>query len=287
MEIINGKNLSQEILENLKSFFQKHQTALAVISVGDDSDKEVFIKQKQKAAAFLGIEFLHFHFDDKISNRLLREKVNEIARRDFIKGIIIQLPLPEKYNVNALVNVIPIEKDVDVLNERHFGQFALGRSIVLPPAVATVSYILEKYRISFQDKIFGIVGLSRLVGLPVSIWLLEQKQTVISADIYTQNPSQLIKNCDIVISGAGQPNLINKNWLKDQSAVIDFGFEKKDGKVWGDVDFESAKEKASYITPTPGGTGPILVAMIFKNLKELMESNFKVKNRSRQLTTKK
>lgn len=227
MEIINGKNLSQEILENLKSFFQKHQTALAVISVGDDSDKEVFIKQKQKAAAFLGIEFLHFHFDDKISNRLLREKVNEIARRDFIKGIIIQLPLPEKYNVNALVNVIPIEKDVDVLNERHFGQFALGRSIVLPPAVATVSYILEKYRISFQDKIFGIVGLSRLVGLPVSIWLLEQKQTVISADIYTQNPSQLIKNCDIVISGAGQPNLINKNWLKDQSAVIDFGFEKK------------------------------------------------------------
>jgi len=273
VEIINGKNLAQEILDELKSFFERKKVAIAVISVGEQKMQEAFIKQKQKFAAFLGIEFFHFHFDEKISNKTLREKINEIAKRNFIKGVVLQLPLPKKFNSDALSNVIPIEKDVDVLNERHFGQFCLKRSKILPPAVEVLKFILEKYKIDYQDKIFGVVGAGRLIGLPIINWLSQQKVTFFVVDINTKNPQKIIRNCDIVISGVGKAKLINKKWIKKGAIVIDFGFERNEDGVSGDVDFDSVKKRAKLITPTPGGTGPLLVAMIYKNLKNLITKN--------------
>jgi len=273
VEIINGKKLAQEILDELKNFFKRKKIAIAVISVGELKIHEAFIKQKQKAAAFLGIEFFHFHFDDKISNKILREKINEIAKRPFIKGLVLQLPLPKKFNSNALANVIPIEKDVDVLNERHFGRFCLKRSQILPPAVEVLKFILEKYKIDYKDKIFGVVGAGRLIGLPVINWLSQQKTTFFVVDINTKNPQKIIQNCDVVISGVGRAKLINKKWIKKGAVVIDFGFERSGDGVSGDVDFDSVKKRARLITPTPGGAGPLLVAMIYKNLKNLLMKN--------------
>lgn len=270
MEIINGKNLAQEVLDELKNFFLRYKIAVAVISIGDREEGVSFIKQKQKAAAYLGIEFFHFHFDKKLSNKTIRKKINEISKKNFIKGIVLQLPLPEKFNTNALANVIPINKDVDVLNERHFGQFCLGRSKILPPAVESLKLVFEKYQIDFQNKKIGVVGLGRLIGLPIAIWLLRQKSTVFCVDIHTENPQEIIKNCDIVISGVGKANLIDEKWIKKGALVIDFGFEKQKDTISGDVNFDSIKNKVSLITPTPGGMGPILVAMIYKNLKTLI-----------------
>lgn len=270
MKIINGKNLAQEVLDELKPFFEKHKTAIAVISIGKEINFS-FIQQKQKAAAFLGIEFFHFHFDEKLSNKAIRKQINEIAKRNFIKGIVLQLPLPQKFNAQALANVIPIEKDVDVFNERNFGQFCLGRSNILPPSVETLKFIFEKYQIPFNEKKIGVVGIGRLIGFPIAVWLLNQKCTVVAVDVNTLDPSELIRNCDIVISGVGKPGLITDNWIKEGSVLIDFGFERHQEKISGDIDFSAAKEKASLITPVPGGTGPLLVAMIYKNLKKLIE----------------
>ncbi|MGB9848063.1 MAG: tetrahydrofolate dehydrogenase/cyclohydrolase catalytic domain-containing protein [Minisyncoccia bacterium] len=270
VEIINGKNLAQEILDELKNFFLRKKVALAVISIGDEKENLTFIKQKQKAAAYLGIEFFHFHFDKKLSNKTIRKKLNEIVRKDFIKGVVLQLPLPQNFNTNALANIIPINKDPDVLNERHFGQFCLGRSKILPPAVASLKFIFDKYQIDFQNKKIGVVGAGRLIGLPIIVWLLKQKCTVFTVDIHTEKPAEIIKNCDIVISGVGKANLIDDKWIKEGAVVIDFGFEKQNDKISGDLNFDSLKNKALLITPTPGGMGPILVAMIYKNLQTLI-----------------
>ncbi|MCX8015998.1 MAG: bifunctional 5,10-methylenetetrahydrofolate dehydrogenase/5,10-methenyltetrahydrofolate cyclohydrolase [Patescibacteria group bacterium] len=270
MEIINGKNLAQEVLDELKNFFLHCKIAVAVISIGNKEENTSFIKQKQKAAAYLGIEFFHFHFDKNLSNKTIRKKINEISRKNFIKGIILQLPLSEKFNTNALANIIPINKDPDVLNERHFGQFCLGRSKILPPAVESLKFIFEKYKVDFQKKKIGVVGLGRLIGFPIAIWLLRQKCTVFCVDINTENPQEIIKNCDIVISGVGKANLIDERWIKNEAIVIDFGFEKQQDTISGDVNFDSIKNRVSLITPTPGGMGPILVTMIYKNLKTLI-----------------
>lgn len=277
MNIIDGKQISQEILDKLKPFFQKKKVAVAIVTVGDEKATEIFIKQKQKAAAYLSIEFLNFHFDEKISNNLLRQKINEISRRNFIKGVVIQLPLAPKFNANSLTNVIPMEKDIDVLNERHFAQFCLGRSKILPPAVASLKFIFDKYNVQLKDKICGVVGLGRLIGFPISIWLMKQKTTIFAVDINTKNPQKIIKKCDIVISGVGQAGLIDKKWLKNGAIVIDFGFERNENGIFGDVNFDSAKKRADLITPTPGGMGPILVAILFYNLKELLQSKIKTK----------
>jgi len=269
--IIDGKKISEEILANLKYFFQNKQMAMGAISVGDKEKGEIFIRQKQKVANYLGINFLPFHFNDDISNKELRKKINEIGKDDKIKGLIIQLPLPLKFNSQSLLNVIPINKDIDVLNERHFAQFIFQRSKILPPAVATIDYIFKKYSINLENKICGIVGIGRIIGLPISLWLIQQKVTVFIVDVQTKNPEEIIRNCDIVIGGAGQAHLINKNWIKPKAIVIDFGFEIIDNKICGDVDFDDVKEKVNLITPTPGGTGPILVAMLFQNLKKLIQ----------------
>ena len=268
--IIDGKKLSEEILDNLKYFFKENKAAIAAISVGDKEKGEIFIRQKQKVANNLNIDFFHFHFDENISNNNLRKKINEICKNKDLKGIIIQLPLPQKFNTQSLLNVIPIKKDVDVLNERHFAQFIFQRSKILPPAVSSIKYILEKYNISFQNKTFGIVGCGRLVGLPILLWLVQQKITTFIVDIHTLNPEEIIKKCDIVISGVGKPHLIDNRWIKKGAIVIDFGFEVVDGKMSGDINFETIKDEVGLITKTPNGTGLILVAMLFQNLKELM-----------------
>lgn len=273
MEILNGENISQEILEDLKPFFQKHKAALAAISIGDNSEGEVFIKQKKKVADYLSIEFIHFHFGEDISNKLLSKKINQIVRQNFVKGVILQLPLPKKFNTYALVNIIPPQKDIDVLNNTHFASYCFQRSVILPPAVETIKIIFEKYNINVQEKNCGVVGIGRLVGLPILIWLLQQKATVFAVDIFTKQPEKILAQCDIIITGTGSPHLINKKFVKKGAIIIDFGFSKENGKIKGDVDIDSVKKKTRLVTPTPGGTGPILVAALYKNLKTLIQKN--------------
>jgi methylenetetrahydrofolate dehydrogenase (NADP+)/methenyltetrahydrofolate cyclohydrolase len=271
MIIVDGKKLAQDILNNLKPFFRKNKTTIAIISVGNNEVINSFIKQKQRAADFLTIKFIHFKFNKNISNELLKIKIKKISKKKSINGIILQLPLPKKFNIQELINIIPKEKDVDVLNEENFGSFVLGKSKILPPSVEVVKFIFKKYNIDIKKKICGIFGLGRLVGFPILIWIAQQKATVFALDVFAQEPEKILKNCDIIISGVGSADLIKKNFIKPGAILIDFGASKINGKIKGDIDFNSLKEKAYLITPTPGGTGPILVAMIYKNLKKLIE----------------
>jgi methylenetetrahydrofolate dehydrogenase (NADP+)/methenyltetrahydrofolate cyclohydrolase len=270
MVIVDGKNLAREILEDLKPFFSVRKTAMAVVSVGADPVAASFIKEKSKAAGILGIEFLHFNFTSDVSNKFLRAKIGEIEKRDFIKGIIVQLPLPKKFNIQYLLNAIPIDKDPDLLNERSLGAFLTGRPTIMPPAAKTVKIILGKYGVVPQGKICVVLGSGRLVGLPVANWLMREKATVFVLNEFTKNPEKIIKKSDLVISGIGQPGLITKKMVKKGAVVIDFGYGQKNGKIGGDANLQGLEKRVALITPTPGGTGPLLVAALFQNLRDLI-----------------
>lgn len=267
--IFEGKIFAKEILEQLKPFFQKQRVALALFSVGNSESP--FIREKKRIAGELGIEVLHFHFSEEVSNKFLRKKIGEIAKRDFIKGIIIQLPLPPKFNTQYLLNAIPPEKDPDCLNERTFGSFALARSAIFPPAVEVLKFIFEKFQINPQGKICAVLGTGRLIGLPIILYLLQQKATVFAINEFTPHSEKLTKKAEILISGVGKGKIVSKKMVKKNAILIDFGCSFKEGRIEGDLDFEKLKKRAKLITPTPGGTGPLLLAMLFQNLKKLIE----------------
>lgn len=269
--ILEGKKLAKEVLEELKPFFQKRKVALVLISVGKEAEN--FIKEKRRVAGELGIEFLHFHFSEEVSNKFLRRKISEIAKKDFIKGIVVQLPLPKKFNTQYILNAIPPEKDPDCLNERSFGAFALSRNKIFPPSVEALKFILEKYGINPQGKICAVLGTGRLIGLPIALYLLQQKATVLLLNEFTPQMEKWVKKAEMVISGVGKANLVNEKMVKKGAILIDFGYALEEGKVRGDLDFKNLEKKASLITPTPGGTGPLVVAFLFKNLKRLIEKD--------------
>ena len=271
MVIVDGKNLAREILDSLRPFFAARKTAFAAISVGGDPAALSFIKEKSRVAGILGIEFLHFNFTPDVSNKFLRAKIGEITKRKFIKGVIIQLPLPQKFNAQYLLNAIPVDKDPDLLNERSFGAFLAGRFKIIPPAAETVKIILEKYGIATKEKTCVVLGSGRLVGLPVANWLIQEKATVFVLNEFTKNPEKIAKKADIVVVGIGKPDFVTKKMIKKGAIVIDFGYGQKNGKIGGDVDFENVKRRAGLITPTPAGTGPLLVAALFQNLRNLMK----------------
>jgi len=271
MYIIDGKNLAREILDDLKPFFEEKKIALAVISVGEDPAVLSFIKEKSRVAGILGIEFMHFSFTADVSNKFLRAKIGEIAKKGFIKGVIVQLPLPKKFNAQYILNAIPPAKDPDLLNERSLGAFLSGRLKIIPPAARALKFILEKYGIEPASKNCVVFGSGRLIGLAVANWLMQERAAVSVVNEFSKKPEEIAKKADIVVSGVGQAGLITKKMIKKGAVVIDFGYSQQYGKIKGDIDFDSIKKRASLITPTPGGTGPILVAMLFQNLKDLME----------------
>lgn len=276
MKIIDGKVLSLEIIDNLKPFFLKRKTAFVVVSIGDNAEaSESFIREKKKIADLLGIEFLHHHFLSNVSNTFLRKKIGELAKGKNVKGIIVQLPIPKELNLQYILNAIPVDKDPDVLTEKNLGAFIANRFKILPLAAAVLDFIFKKYQIEVRGKNCVVVGSGRLVGMPIFIWLKQKGATVSVVDEFTKNPEDFIKQADIVISGVGKPKLITGKMIKDDAIIIDFGYCYDNGKLVGDIDFDSVSKRASLVTPTPGGTGPILVAQLYNNLKILIETNAK------------
>lgn len=272
MVIVDGKKLAEEILNELKLFFEQRKISLAIISVGVKNEAtESFVRQKQKVADILGVKLECFNMDNgNFSNKSLRGKINEIARKKSIHSIIVQLPLPENIKTQYVLNAIPVEKDPDCLNERSLGALLAGRLKILPPAVEVVKFIFQKYYISLNNKKCVMVGVGRLVGGPIASWLMQQKGTVSVVNEFTASVQEFVSAADIVISGAGRPELIKNNWIKKGAVVIDFGCSFRDGKITGDIDWRGSE--ANLVVPTPGGTGPILVAMLFSNIKKLAES---------------
>ena len=265
--IIDGKKLAEEVLAELKKAIRKPPplTAGAVL-VGKNPASESFLKQKSKVAEILGIDFEIFKFNSKILTKNLQGEILKLNNNKNINGIIVQLPLPKHIDTKKILNAISPKKDIDALS---------AKPLVLAPTVEAVKYIFEKYRISLKNKNILIVGRGRLVGQPIYNWLSSrtsdrQLMKINILDIKQKNQlPKLARQADIIISGVGNSGLMNGSMVKKNSILIDFGFSRENGRIGGDFRLESCAKKAKLITPVPGGMGPIMVAMLFKNLFKL------------------
>lgn len=263
--LVDGKKIADVILRQASasvktSADKQDKLNVAAIIVGDNPELRKFVDLKKKAAEKIGVGFRIYEFPADISNSELRKRLNDIVKATTINGVIIELPLPKSINTQSILNVIPQEKDIDALSEKSQGAFFANRSKILPPAVEAVKQILGFHIIEIKGKRAAVFGYGLLVGKPLSHWLNSQGATVTVIDEFTQNPGEISKSCDIVITGVGKKDLINSDMVKQGATVIDFG---------KDVDFDSVSKKAGLITPHTGGVGPIVVATVFKNLVDL------------------
>ncbi len=274
MQKISGVQIASQIIENLKKQLKPNKI-LAAILVGDNQTSISFLKQKEKTAQELGVDFRIYKFPIDIKNDDLRQEIVHISGQKPIGGVIVQLPLPEHLNRHYALNAIPRGKDVDVLGERALGAFYTDRNPVLPPVVEVVKSILTTCNAQLVTLKVAIVGQGFLVGKPIFVWLKDKvKELYILGH---ESDLAIIKNCDLVITATGKANLIKPEMLKENASVIDFGYSFNENKIQGDFDaslIENCKLKIenSWYTPTPGGTGPILVAKIFENFYKLCQT---------------
>ncbi len=267
--IINGKELAYEILDKLKEERKKYKK-IKVVSflIGKDEEKLSFLKIKKVFAEKLDIDFRIYEVDENISRKKLRKYIHQIVKSPTVKGAIIQLPIPSKFPTQYFLNSIPEKKDIDCLSSKLLGKFFSNSPIIYPPPVEVLRMIKDKYFLEFKGKNALIVGYGNLVGKPISHYLANENATVIIAQSNTYLDEYLEK-ADIIISGVGKAKLIDK--CKKGAILIDFGYSVENGKIYGDLDFEALKDKASLISPTPNGIGPILVAKLFENLFKLIK----------------
>ncbi|PJE68879.1 bifunctional methylenetetrahydrofolate dehydrogenase/methenyltetrahydrofolate cyclohydrolase [Candidatus Shapirobacteria bacterium CG10_big_fil_rev_8_21_14_0_10_38_14] len=285
MKLLDGKKLAEKILNNLKKKIKKKKLklTLAVVLVGENPISEIFINQKKIACEKIGIIFRLFKFPPEIGFLALKKEIEKIVKKPAVSGVVIQLPLPsqilrrktlegepKKFFPEEFLNLIPEEKDIDVLSEKSLGKFYQGVLPILPPTVSGIFRLFKNYQIKVRGKNVVIVGAGRLVGFPLAIQLLREKATVSVLNEFTKDTPFFTKKADILISGVGKPNLIKREMIKRGAVVIDAGTSLWKGKLVGDVDFKSVSKKASYITPVPGGVGPMTVACLIENLTKII-----------------
>lgn len=271
MQKVSGAEIAQKIIEQLKSE-PKPEKILAVILVSKNPSSISFIKQKEKIAKELNVDFRLYEFPEEIKNDDLRKEVLKISLLKKVGGVIVQLPLPEHINQHYILNVIPREKDIDVLGERALGAFYTDRNLVLPPAVGVVDAILTTCNLQLATFKVVVIGRGLLVGKPIAVWLLNKVAELTVFNSSTRDLRDKLKPADLIISGVGKVNLFSAEDLNENAMVIDFGYDMSSGKISGDFNYETNeanKLKAIRYTPTPRGTGPILVAKVFENFYRL------------------
>ena len=273
MTLLDGKKLSQKILDEVETEVQKigEKLRLAAVVLGKNPVIEKFVAQKKKTAESIGIDVRVFQFEESITTNELRKRLSEIIHEKRNTGVIVQLPLPKHINVQYILNSVTPEKDVDVLSARVVGNFAIGKSTILPPVVGAVKAFFDEYKIDYKNKYVVVVGAGSLVGRPTALWLLNEGATFSIVRSGTDHPEKFLREADIIISGAGQPKFIKGDMVGNGVVIIDAGTTESEGKIVGDVDLDSVASKASYVTPVPGGVGPVTVAILLKNLLTLVK----------------
>lgn len=260
MQRIDGKKIAENILARLKNL-PKPEKFLAVFSVAPDAATKKFLERKKSVARELGVEFRIYEFPEAISQDNLRKEIQKIVSKNSCGGTVLQLPLPAHIDAQYVANAIPREKDPDVLGERAQGAFNAGRNPVPPPAAGTVEEILSYLNLEISGLRCAVVGLGRLVGRPVSVWFTGKCRDLSLLD--KGSDFGVLENADVIVLGTGEPELVDAGMLKKNSVAIDFGYGEKNGSFCGD--FSEKKDGEISFTPTPGGTGPILVAKLFEN----------------------
>ena len=275
MILLDGRKLSQKILAEIKKDIEKNgkPLKLAVLVAGHDPATKNFIFQKEKAARSIGIEVLLHRFDVEIKTEDLCRKIVEISSDKNVNGVIVQLPLPPHIDRQRILDAIPPEKDIDVLSAHAVAAFASGRHWVMPPVAGAVKAFFEEYGIDYKNKRIAVVGAGNLVGKPVALWLGQEGISFYVMTEASRNPQDILRQADIIISGTGKPRWITGDMVKEGAVVIDAGTSESGGEIAGDVDFDSVSEKASFLTPVPGGVGPVTVAVLLRNLVVLAQSS--------------
>ena len=270
MNIIDGKELSSKIKEELKSEIKTYmiKPCLAVIQIGNNPASNVYIKAKEKACNEIGMYFKHLKFEDNAKEIEIINKIVELNNDEYVNGILLQLPLPEQYNSERLINYIARNKDVDGLTDINVGKLINNKKCLVSCTPQGIMSLLDNYNIEISGKNVVIVGRSNLVGKPLMSLFLNKDATVTICHSKTNKLSDITAKADILVVAIGRKHFITKEMVKKGAVVIDVGINREDGKLYGDVDFDSVKEKAAYITPVPGGVGPMTVAMLLKNVNE-------------------
>jgi methylenetetrahydrofolate dehydrogenase (NADP+)/methenyltetrahydrofolate cyclohydrolase len=265
--ITDGKAIALDIEEKVRATLPQFSALprLAIVVVGKNSVIESFVRIKKRVGERLGIAVIEHAFPETISGEELKEHIRKIGADPEIAGLIIQLPLPVQIDVQAMLDAVPLEKDVDMLSREAVAAFARGDARILPPVAGAIQEILERGKIDVGGKEVLILGYGRLVGVPASILLRHNHAHVTVIDREVADLAQYARESAIIISGVGKPRLILPEMLTPGVVLIDAGTSETGGKIVGDVDPLCA-DIASIFTPVPGGVGPIAVAMIFKNL---------------------
>lgn len=270
--ILDGKKLRDKIFESLKAELDKmsEKPTLAVILVGENPASQIYVRNKKKTAEKLGINSLSIEYPADISENELLSKIQELNNDKNITAILVQLPLPEHINKNKIIDAILPQKDVDGLTPHNLGKLFSGEEpYVYPCTPKGILLLLDEYNIELDGKNVVVVGRSNLVGKPVAQMLLKRNATVTMCHSHTKNLSEITKTADIVVSAVGK-NVIGEKMLKSNCVVIDVGiFRDENGKLSGDVDFENVSKISAYISPVPGGVGPMTIASLMLNTVEL------------------
>lgn len=270
--IINWKELAGKIRSNLKLEVEGMAKQgiipkLAVIMVGDNKASEVYVRNKSKACNEIGIEFEEFLKDESTSQEELIELIDTLNNREDIHGILLQSPIPKHLDIREAFNRINPKKDVDGFHPINVGKLSIGEDSFISCTPYGIMKMLEAYNIQVEGKRAVVIGRSNIVGKPVAQCLLNKNATVTICHSRTQDIAKVVKEADIVIVALGKPKFVTADMVKEGAVVIDVGINRNEnGKLVGDVDFENVEEKASYITPVPGGVGPMTIAMLMSNV---------------------
>lgn len=282
MEILDGKKVSNQIKEEIAAEVAKMKANgekvphLAAIIVGNDGASLTYVGSKVRSCERVGFESTLVQMPSTTSEQELLKKIKELNLNDEIDGFIVQLPLPEQIDTQKVIMAVHPDKDVDGFHPTNFGKMALDMSTFIPATPFGILELLERYKVDTKGKHTVVIGRSHIVGRPMSI-LMGRKgwpgnSTVTLTHSHTKNITQIISQADIVISALGVPNFLKAEMVKDDAVVIDVGITRvpddtkpKGYYITGDVDFENVSKKASFITPVPGGVGPMTIAMLLKN----------------------
>ena len=281
MEILDGKYISSEIVQTLKAEIQKYiqegkrVPRIDILLVGDDYASQMYVNMKEKKALDLGILVNIHTFDKEISQDQLIKLIKQLNSNSEVDGIMVQLPMPEHINESEVLESILPSKDVDGLTSTNLGKLFKNDSSAIPPATAKgVIKLLDNYDIQIEGKRAVVIGRGDISGLPIAAMLQNRNATVTICHSHTQGLKDICKDADILVSSIGKAEYINSEYVKNGSVVIDVGTNKNsEGKLVGDVDFNSVKDIAEYITPVPGGVGPMTIACLFDNLIEMYKRN--------------
>jgi len=270
-QILDGKKLSKQIKEDIKTevvnLYDKYgkKPHLVVILIGDDPASETYVASKERSSKAVGIKSTIIKKESSIKEDELIDLIQELNSDNSVHGILLQLPIPKHIDEEKVINLIEPKKDVDGFSNHHVARLNKGLEALVPCTPLGIMELLKAYQIDIEGKHAVVMGRSQIVGKPMASLLLKANATVTITHSRTKDMKEITKQADILVVAIGKAKMVDESYVKEGAVLIDVGISRIDGKLYGDIDFDSVKNKASYITPVPGGVGPMTIAMLLKN----------------------